>query len=223
MATAKQVKTKKELIDDIQIISLFMNDVLEHNEEPKNVYSFCKKHSIQESDFYSFFGSFDSLKQCIWIKFFENAVASIEKEEAFDKYSDKNKLLTLYFTLFEILTLNRSYVLFTLKENKEGLKNLKSLKGFRTHFKEFITSIIHSDSSNKNEKITKVTEPVFSEGAWLQFLFLLKFWMDDTSIGFEKTDILIEKSVNTVVDLLDTKPLESLFDLGKFLWKEKIQ
>jgi hypothetical protein len=23
--------------------------------------------------------------------------------------------------------------------------------------------------------------------------------------------------------LLDTKPLESLFDLGKFLWKEKMQ
>jgi len=29
--------------------------------------------------------------------------------------------------------------------------------------------------------------------------------------------------VNTVVDLADTKPLESLFDLGKFLWKEKMQ
>jgi hypothetical protein len=70
--------------------------------------------------------------------------------------------------------------------------------------------------------VAKVTEPVFSEGAWLQFLFLLKFWMDDTSKGFEKTDVLIEKSVNTVVDLLDTKPLESLFDLGKFLWKEKM-
>ena len=37
----------------------------------------------------------------------------------------------------------------------------------------------------------------------------------------EKTDVLIEKSVNTVVSLLDTKPLESLIDLGKFLWKEK--
>ena len=78
MATAKQVKSKKELVDDIQIISLYMNDVLEHNEEPKNVYSFCKKHSIQESDFYSFFGSFDSVKQSIWVKFFENAIASIE-------------------------------------------------------------------------------------------------------------------------------------------------
>jgi len=62
---------------------------------------------------------------------------------------------------------------------------------------------------------------VFSEGAWIQFLFILKFWLEDTSKSFEKTDIIIEKSVNTVVDLLDTKPLESLLDLGKFLWKER--
>ena len=223
MAIKKQVKEKKDLIDDNQIISFYMNDVLEHNEEPRNAYSFCKKHGIEESDFYSFFGSFDSVKKAIWIKFFENALVTIKKEAAFEKYSDKNKLLTLYFTLFELLTLNRSYVLFSLKENKEGLKNLKNLKGFRTHFKQFIVTIIQSDSSNSNEKLSKVTEPVFSEGAWLQFLFLLKFWMDDTSKGFEKTDVLIEKSVNTVVDLLNTKPLESLFDLGKFLWKEKMQ
>lgn len=223
MATAKRVKVKKDLVDDNQIISLYMNDVLEHNEALKNVYTFCKKHSIEESDFYSFFGSLEAVKQAIWIKFFENAVANIEKEPAFESYSDKNKLLTLYFTLFEILTLNRSYVLFSLNENNQGIKNLKNLKGFRTHFKEFISSIIESNSSMVNDKVTKVTRPVFSEGAWIQFLFLLKFWMDDTSKSFEKTDILIEKSVNTVVDLLDTKPLESLFDLGKFLWKEKTQ
>ena len=223
MATAKRVKVKKDLIDDNQIISLYMNDVLEHNQDLKNVYAFCKKHTIEESDFYSFFGSLEAVKQSIWIKFFENAVAGIQKETAFESYSDKNKLLTLYFTLFEILTLNRSYVLFSLNENNQGLKNLKNLKGFRTHFKEFISSIIESNSSMVNDKVTKVTRPVFSEGAWIQFLFLLKFWMDDTSKSFEKTDILIEKSVNTVVDLLDTKPLESLFDLGKFLWKEKTQ
>lgn len=223
MATAKRVKVKKDLVDDNQIISLYMNDVLEHNEDLKNVYTFCKKHTIEESDFYSFFGSLEAVKQAIWIKFFENAVANIEKEPSFESYSDKNKLLTLYFTLFEILTLNRSYVLFSLNENNQGIKNLKNLKGFRTHFKEFISSIIESNSSMVNDKVTKVTRPVFSEGAWIQFLFLLKFWMDDTSKSFEKTDILIEKSVNTVVDLLDTKPLESLFDLGKFLWKEKTQ
>lgn len=223
MATTKRTKAKQKTLDDNSIIELYMNDVLETQEEPKNAFVFCKKHAIEESDFYAFFGSLDVVKQTIWIKFFENALATIEKEKEFENYSDKNKLLTLYFTLFEILTLNRSYVLFSLKENKEGLKNLKNLKGFRNQFKQYIVDKIKSKPSEPFGKVAKVTEPVFSEGAWLQFLFLLKFWMDDTSKGFEKTDVLIEKSVNTVVDLLDTKPLESLFDLGKFLWKEKMQ
>ena len=221
MEAAKKKTSKTKLIDDNAIISMYMDYVLEKNEEPKNVYSFCKEHKIEETDFYKFFGSIDALKQDIWVKFFENAEASITKEADFESYSDKNKLLTLYFTLFEILTLNRSFVLFSLKENKEGLKNLKSLKQFRNQFKDFIVTIIDSDTSVTNDRISKVTKPVFSEGAWIQFLLLLKYWIEDTSKGFEKTDILIEKSVNTVVDLLDTKPLESLIDLGKFLWKER--
>jgi hypothetical protein len=222
METTKKTTSKKKPIDDNAIISTYMDYVLDKNEEPKNVFSFCKEHKINETEFYTFFGSIDALKQEIWVKFFENAMATVEGEEAFESYSDKNKLLTLYFTLFEILTLNRSYVLFSLKENKEGLKNLKNLKQFRNHFKDFIVTIIDDNENMVSDKISKVTKPVFAEGAWIQFLFLLKFWMDDTSKSFEKTDVLIEKSVNTVVDLLDTKPLESLFDLGKFLWKEKM-
>lgn len=222
METSKKTTSKKKLVTDDAIISMYMDYVLGNNAEPKNVFSFCKENKIEEADFYKFFGSLDALRQEIWVKFFENAEGSINKDEAFKSYSDKNKLLTLYFTLFEILTLNRSYVMFSLKENKEGLKNLKSLKQFRNHFKDFIVSIIDENENMVSDKISKITKPVFAEGAWIQFLFLLKFWMDDTSVGFEKTDVLIEKSVNTVVDLLDTKPLKSLFDLGKFLWKEKM-
>ena len=222
METSNKTTAKKKLINDSVIISMYMDYVLEKNEEPKNVFLFCKENKIEEVDFYKFFNSLDGLRQEIWVKFFENAEVSIQNEKDFESYTEKNKLLTLYFTLFEILTLNRSYVLFSLKENKEGLKNLKSLKQFRNHFKDFILTIIDNKESMVSDKISKVTKPVFSQGAWIQFLFLLKFWMDDTSKEFEKTDVLIEKSVNTVVDLLDTKPLESLFDLGKFLWKEKM-
>lgn len=221
MATTKKAKATTEIIDDTLIISHYMNDVLHNNEEPKNVYTFCKKHSIEESDFYSFFGSFESLKESIWQKFFENALATINNDPNFESYSDKDKLLTLYFTLFEILTLNRSYVLLYLKDSKHNLKNLRDLRRFRTHFKEFVVTIISETVSPVYSKLNRIKEPAYSEGAWLQFLLLLKFWIDDSSKGFEKTDVLIEKSVTTVVGLFDTKQLENLFDLGKFLWKEK--
>lgn len=223
MATTKKATSKSKPLNENQLISRYMQAVLESNETPKNVFSFCKQQELDETEFYAHFNSLDALRQNIWVKFFENAVNTIEKEPDFAGYSDKNKLLTLFFTLFEILTLNRSYVSFALVENKAGLKNLESLKQFRQEFKKYIEQVVISPQTGSFEKVAKATEKVYAEGAWIQFMFLLKFWLDDTSKGFEKTDILIEKSVNTVVDLADTKPLESLFDLGKFLWKEKMQ
>ena len=129
---------KKVTVDDNSIISKYMDYVLEKNCEPLNLYNFCKDTKIDETDFYTFFNSIDDLKQEIWVKFFENVQAIITKDDAFKNYTDKNKLLTLYFTLFETITLNRSYVVFSLTENKDKLQNLKSLKKFRNHFKSFI-------------------------------------------------------------------------------------
>ena len=52
--------------------------------------------------------------------------------------------------------------------------------------------------------------------------FLMKFWIEDTSEQFEKTDAAIEKSVNTAFDVFDNTPLDTLLDFGKFLWKETV-
>ncbi|MBF2092474.1 TetR/AcrR family transcriptional regulator, partial [Flavobacterium psychrophilum] len=152
MATAKKKESKKDMIDDNKIISLYMNDVLENNHNTKNVYVFCKNNAIEESDFYSFFGSLEAVKQSIWNKFFENTISTLEKDENYANYPDKNKLLSLYFTLFEILTLNRSYVVFSLLENKEGIRNLKDFKEFRNHFKHFINNMIENNNSIVNDK-----------------------------------------------------------------------
>ena len=46
--------------------------------------------------------------------------------------------------------------------------------------------------------------------------------MDDTSSSFEKTDIFIEKSVHASFDIINTTPVKSFIDLGKFLLKEKM-
>ena len=219
MSKLKNVSSKNSF-DENSIITIYMEDVLESEIEPKNVFSFCKKHSIEETTFYSYFGSFKALKQRIWIKFSENVNVVIENNTEFENYTEKDKLLTYFFSLFEVLTLNRSYVFYSLEAESNTLKNCLQLKDLRKHFKKFIESKI--DSPIKNEKIANFTTPVMSEGVWIQFLFILKFWLDDTSPNFEKTDILIEKSITTSSLFLDSKPLESLFDLAKFLFKEKM-
>ncbi len=205
-----------------KIISFYMEYVLENEKMPGTVYKFCKNNNFTEDQFYEHFGSFKGLQKEIWNLFHENTVSLIEKSPEYDSFTNREKLLTFYFTFFELLTANRSYVLFALSE-KEGMMNsLEQLKGLRRRIKSYATRLIRDANDEKNVKILKQSETVFSEAAWVQFIFILKFWMDDNSPKFESTDVAIEKSVNTVLDVFDNSPLERVLDLGKFLWKERM-
>lgn len=203
------------------IISKYMEDVLEENMQ-KNVHLFCKTHGFSEQDFYAHFASFEKLQQQIWVKFLENTTQTLEADSAYHQYNDTNKLIAFYFTFFEVLTINRSYVTTVLPNDIKALKNLKQLTALRPALKSFLEHALTNKSmSFINEQLATFTKPLLKETHWIQFLFVLHFWLNDDSKGFEKTDILIEKLVNTSQELKDTKPLESLLDLGKFLWKEK--
>jgi len=215
---ATSVKTN---ITEEKVIEWYMDSVLENGKVPESVYKFCKANKIGEDTFYGFFGSFESLQQRIWQKFFDNTMALLNKNKDYAAMSNEDKMLTFFFTYFENLTLNRSYVLFALREHRRTFEGLAQLKVLRRSFKEFAAELIHVRNEEKNLKILKYNEPLFSEGAWLQFLFLLKFWMEDSSPGFEKTDIAIEKSVTTIFQIFENTPLEKIIDFGKFLYKEK--
>ena len=199
-----------------------MDYVLEHETIPKSIYKFCKSNGIEEADFYNFFGSIEGLQKAIWNKFYTTTETLLEKNKEYESFSNKDKMLTFFYSFFELLTLNRSYVLFALEDQKNMLKNMNQLKGLRRHIKAFATELIEDANADKNLKITKHNPRLFSEGAWLEFLFVLKFWMDDDSAGFEKTDMAIEKSINTIFDVFDNTPLENIIDFGKFLFKEKM-
>ncbi len=218
MATAK----KKQIINKDHIIAKYIDYVLEEDGYPKSVYKFCKEVKVKEEEFYKFFNSLESLNKSIWSTFFSTTLTAMDNNKDFESFSSRDKMLTLFYSMFEMLTLNRSYVLFALDRYDMPLKNLEQLKDLRVHIKNFAAELIEIDNEEKTTKLIKNPVSVFSEGAWLQFLFLLNFWKNDESIGFEKTDVAIEKSVNTIFDLFDSTPLDNVLDFGKFLWKEKI-
>lgn len=219
--SSKSSNSKKSITQE-KLIAYYMESVLENEARPKSVYKFAKDNKFTEDEFYGFFGSFEGLRIEIWNQFYIKSVDLMENSSEVEIYNSREKMLTFFFTFFEMLTANRSYVLFALQENPEMLKNLAQLKGLRKHIKGFAKELIETDNEDKNVKVLQRNTTVFSEGAWAQTLFLLKFWMDDNSAGFEKTDLAIEKSVNTIFDLFDNTPLERVIDLGKFLWKERM-
>jgi AcrR family transcriptional regulator len=202
------------------IISSFMNYTLLNENYPKSVFNFCKKNNMEEKTFYKYFGSFDAVKKMIWKSFYENAISLLEKEKNFDVSTPKEKLLSFYFTFFEVLLLNRSYVLFVLSKEEKILSKMSNLKTLRILFKGFATELIEEGNVQKPTYLQHSTY-IFSEAAWVQLGFLLKFWVEDTSESFEKTDQAIEKSVQTAFDVFENTPLSNLIDFGKFLWKER--
>jgi hypothetical protein len=220
--TAKKASASKTEISKDTIISGYMDLVLTNEQRPKSVFKFCKDQNMKESDFYQFFGSFESLQKEIWMRFFEHAIRLSEESKEYKASKNKEKMLIFYYTFFEMMTANRSYVLFALQESKDTMKNMTQLKGLRADIKRYATSLIEEKNETQELKFLKHSRKIFSEGAWLQTLFILKFWMDDNSPAFEKTDLVIEKSVRAIFDVFETTPLESLVDFGKFMWKEKM-
>jgi hypothetical protein len=215
--------TKKTSITRDKIVSIYMNYRLENTDRPKSVYQFAKENGFDEATFYSFFGTLESVEKEIYKIFIEKTIDLIQKDPAYENYDMKSKMLSFYFTLFEMMSANRSYVLLTLKEHKNQLKNLVPLIGFRIEFKNYILEIITDEVRTKYETFLNFQEKAIQESTWLQFLLILKFWMDDESPAFEKTDLFIEKSVKTAFDVFNSAPIESIIDLGKFLYKEKTQ
>jgi len=215
--------TKKTTITRDKIVSMYMNYRLENTDRPKSVYQFAKENGFDEAVFYSFYGTLESVEKEIYKIFIEKTIELIQKDPAYENYDMKSKMLSFYFTLFEMMSANRSYVLLTLKEHKNQLKNLMQLASLRIEFKNYVSEIITDDVRTQFEKFQNFQEKAIQESSWLQFLLILKFWIDDESPSFEKTDIFIEKSVKAVFDVFNIAPLESVIDLGKFLYKEKTQ
>ena len=210
-------KTSKE-----SIISCYMEFVLENNTKPKSVYSFAKNNDFEESNFYKFFASFESLEETIFSEFFHHTIQVLAKSEDYENFDARNKLLSFYFTFFEILTANRSYVVYALESSKKDFKKLKSLKKLRQDFITYINNLGIEKLDLKQEKLEKIQDKTIQESSWFHLLVTMKFWLDDTSASFEKTDIFIEKSINARFDLMDIKPLKSIIDFGKFILKEKV-
>ena len=208
-----------------KILDLYSKYILRNNRKPLNVYTFCEDHEMSEAEFYSFYANFDQLEADYLRFFMEQSFSLITAEESYQTDHAKNKLLSFYYTFFEQLTLNRSLVIYLIGQDKNNLDNVKKLWSLKKEFQLFIKSLDISEplmdtGNDRMEKMERFKNKGIKELYWGHFIATLKFWMEDTSPNFEKTDIFIEKSVDTSFELLEVKPLKKLIDLGKFLFNE---
>ena len=213
---------RKKNINQKDIYTFYMEYYLENGMAPKTVYQLAKQYNFNENQFYNYFGNIEAVEKSIFKSFFDQTIELLEKSEEYEGFNSRNKLLSFYYTFFEILTANRSFVASVLKNDMNDTSFLKTISSLKPGFRNYVKSLDIEQLEIKERRLEKFMERSLDESLWIQMILCLKFWLDDDSASLEKTDIFIEKSVNTGFDLLDVKPLKSILDLGKFLFHEKI-
>ncbi len=217
----KKVKSQKKAVTKDFLIKHFIQHVLETGTEPVSVFAFTKSLKCTEKEFYGFFNSFKALQKSIWAGWFEETISSMENEEAYQNYSVREKLLSFYFSWIELLKDNKSFVQIKLEKLEKADMNPDFLGQLKEHHTMYISDLM-TEGKDTEEVMERPFSDRYHKGFWVLFLMIMKFWSQDESEGYEKTDAFIEKSVNLAFDLVARGPLDSMMDFAKFMLQNRM-
>ncbi len=207
-----------------KIKQAYIEYVLEHDRVPRSAYLVAKKAGVKEEEFYQHFSSVKALDNQIWLGFFEETKQRIEQEAVYASYSVREKILAFYYTFIEVLKANRSYVMYSYESVKQEpiTPNPDFLSAFKPVFQDFIESLIlEGRESQEIAERTSFLMDTYPRIFWWQLLLILRFWVNDSSQGFEKTDVFIEKAVNFGMDAVGKTTIDSAFDFAKFVFQNR--
>lgn len=206
-----------------KIRAAYVEYLLTNGKQPPSVYKFCLDLGIKEDAFYSDFGSFDAIDRDIWTSFVTKTTKALQSDKAFATFNSREKILSFYYALLEQLKNNRSFVLQQIGTFPKPELSLTPsyLKGFKRSFEEFVTMALDHGKSNGEISTRPYLDKIYPQLFWMHFGFILLYWRDDGSAGFENTDAAVEKSVNLAFDLIGKGAIDSAFDFAKFLYQSK--
>jgi hypothetical protein len=218
-STKKTSKKTAVISPETRMVLAYVDFMLINGKRPPSVFKFSQDLGMKEEEFYNHFGSFDGLEKHIWQSFITRTTLRLEHDEAYAAFSSREKILTFYYAFFEELKSNRSFVLLQLEHHKKLQMTPAFLQDFRKTFDVFINDVLSYGKASGEIARRPFIDSRYSDLFWVHFGFLLLFWRDDNSAGFEKTDAAIEKSVNVAFDLIGKGAVDSVLDFAKFLYQ----
>jgi len=181
-------------------------------EDKFTIPNLASKTGKTASEIYSLFPNKNAILKFYYPSLIVRYQAMISEIDDFDSYSISEKLSNFAFTLFDMMDERREFVedtfdkyVWTCSSKSEFQKLIKSL------FKDFFTS---------DGKIATSAGffmgDLFYSSLKIQFLSLIKFWLDDNSEGRERTFALTDKITGFIEELVYSKIVDKGFDLAKY-------
>jgi hypothetical protein len=199
----------------------FMLYLLRNGKSPVTVYAFCEDIGVQESEFYNFYGSFKTLEKDIWTEMFENVSAILNSDENYPEYTSYEKWLSFLYTIIEEFKTNRSYVMLRCEDLE--IKELRPwfLDSFKKNVSQLVGEIVNQGLESDEIATRPVITSKYNEVLWVQFLYVLRVWVNDESEDFQITDAAIEKTSVMLFEMMKKGPIDMLIDFVKFAYQNK--
>jgi len=219
--TTKKKPVKKKVDTSAKVKSAYKEFLLLQGEEPASVFAFAKELKIAESKFYDHFSSFNAIKQEIWNDYIVETLEILNKDDSYNDFTVREKLLSFYYTFLELLKRDRSFVTLCFNGVRKTDVYPEFLKQFKKTFEGFGQQLVNEGVESGEIQERPIIGKKYNEALWLQLLFVINFWLRDNSKKFEGTDAAVEKAVTLSFDLMGPGPLDSMIDFAKFLYHNR--
>lgn len=212
--------------------------VLSQGKRPPSVRRFVESLNLLEKDFYHLYADFEALEKDIFLSYFEETRDKLQNDAAFKQYNGLEKILAVYYTWFEVLKYHRSFIAFLEKQKPFLVKAidfvpvggrilkflakqaLATAPPYLLHiyepFKDTLKPILNEAMGEEIAERFWISSK-YHEVLWGTSILLFRFWLNDKSPDFERTDAAIEKTLNFVFDLLRPNAWDTGFDLVRFM------
>lgn len=165
------------------------------------------------SEIYSLFPNKKAILQFYYPALILKYKAMVSEIEDFETYSISEKLSNFMYTLLDMMDERRDFVEDTFNKyewNCRGTTNFQEQT--KSLFKDFFTS-----DGNIATSAGLLIGDLFYSALKVQFLYLIKYWLQDESEGNSRTYALIDKITGLIEELVYSKIVDKGFDLLKYL------
>ena len=138
----------------------------------------------------------------------------IDEIEGFEGYQISEKLSNFIYTQFDMMDEHTGFV-------KKTFGDLAFSKGWDSDYHSEITSLFKEFLTTDGSIAVSAgffMKDFFYKTLASQYLFLVKYWIGDTSENKERTLALTDKLTGLFEEVVYNKTIDKSFDLAKYLW-----
>ena len=201
--TTEELNTKIELTE--AAIDLYIEDKF-------TIPNLTDKTGKSASEIYTLFPNKKSILKFYYPSLVIRYRAMVSEIDDFDSYTIAEKLSNFSYTLFDMMDERRAFV-------DETFKKYEWYCTYKTDFQKEVKDLFKDFFTTDGRIATSAgffIGDLFYSSLKTQYLFLIKFWLEDESEDRERTFALVDKLTGFIEEVVYSKIVDKGFDLFKY-------